>query len=109
MRNKFVPGNEIDCLDKYSARAILSELSMGKINRGFLKVNQTALPALSLLSGSNITGSETNRANTPFYYDASNDNYKNYNFFNFAKNIRIRGKKFSLITTDDIDDIDDLI
>lgn len=108
-RNKFLPENEIDSLNKYSARAILSEISIEKINKEFLKINQTALTALSLLSGSNITGSETNRANTPFYYDGSNDNYKNYNFFNFAKNIRIRGKKFSLNSIDDIDDIDDLI
>ena len=53
----------------------------------------TALVAKAILS---------NVLEAVFYYDGSNDNYKNYNFFNFAKNIRIRGKKFSLKSKDDI-------
>lgn len=106
-RNKFLPENETDSLNSDSERITLSKSRIEKINKEFLKINQTALTTLSFLSGSNITGSETDKAKTPFYYNGSpNDKYNNYNFFNFSKKIRTRDKKFSL---DSIDDIDDLI
>ena len=48
-RNKFIPENEIDSINKHSASAILSENSFEKIKKEFLKINQTALTALSFL------------------------------------------------------------
>ena len=83
---------------------------MRNISReNLIKSNQTALTALSLLSGSNRTGSETKRGNRRLYNDGSNENYKNYHFFNYAQSINIRGKQFSLSSSDDIADIGDFI
>ncbi len=105
-RNKFLPENETDSLNNDSERITLSESRIKKINKEFLKINQTALTTLSFLSGSNITGSETDRAKTPFYYDGlPSDKYNNYNFFNFSKKIRKRDKKFYLNSINDIDDL----
>lgn len=99
-REKFLFESEPNKYTKKSPRKQLTKNQIKEINIEFLKNKFSFLTALSLLSGSNITGCDTDKLRQPYFYVGEDieDEWNLFNPINCFKSIR-KNKKIEIDIT----------